>query len=61
MATALDYRQLAAEQRRSADRACLAMVRLKHLSAAEKWDSMAEEIERFEPNPAKWLGPDLIY
>ena len=48
MSIASDYRQLAEEQRRAADRTVLLMVRLKHLAAAEKWEIMAEEIEHFE-------------
>jgi len=45
MSNALEYRQRAIEQRRAADSTMLQMVRLKHLSAAERWDYLAEQIE----------------
>ncbi len=48
MSNALEYRQRAIEQRRAADSTMLHMVRLKHLSAAERWDYLAEEVERCE-------------
>lgn len=48
MSNAPEYRQRAIEQRRAADSTILHMVRLKHLHAAERWDFLAEEIERCE-------------
>ena len=48
MGAATDYRQFATEQRNAAETAPLPMVRLKHLSAAERWECLAEQIERCE-------------
>jgi hypothetical protein len=51
MGMALDYRMLAQDHRRQADATPLRMVRLKHLSAAEKFEILAAEVERFESMP----------
>ena len=52
MRVAFDYRKLADEQRRKANATPLVMVRLKHLSAAERWDRLAEEFECRGPRAA---------
>ena len=46
MGAAVDFRQFAEEQRRHADSTPLPQVRLLHLGAAEKWEVLAEELER---------------
>ena len=61
MGMALDYRLLAANQRRQADATTLVMVRLKHLEAAEKFELLAEEFERFEAMPAADPRQDYIF
>lgn len=48
MAGSKEYRQLAEEQRRAAACADLAMARLMHKKAADRWDMLAEEFERCE-------------
>lgn len=61
MGLAFDYRQFAADQRRQAEQTALAMVRLMHLSAAEKWEILAAEIEQYEELPRKALSQDISY
>ena len=41
-----DYRARVVEQRREAETANLPLVRLQHLRAAAKWESLAAEIEK---------------
>lgn len=49
MGVSTDYRQFANAQRKAASSAPLPMVRDKHLSAAERWETLAAELEQFEP------------
>ncbi len=48
MGAASDYRQFAIAQRKAASSAPLPMVRDKHISAAERWETLAAELERCE-------------
>lgn len=48
MSDAFEYRQRAAQQRNAADSCNLPMVRDKFERAAERWEFLAEEIERCE-------------
>lgn len=51
MAFALEYREFAMQQLNAAHAAALPMVRQRHLQAAERWQQLAEEHERFEEPP----------
>jgi len=48
MSDAPEYRERAVEQRKAAQACNLPMVREKLIRAAERWDFLAEEIERCE-------------
>lgn len=48
MATASEYRELAAAQQRAAATTVLMIDRLNHLAAAQKWETCALEAERRE-------------
>jgi hypothetical protein len=61
MGMALDYRLLATDQRRKADEARLPLVRLKHLGAAEKFECLAQEVERFEHMPTPASHQDIFF
>jgi hypothetical protein len=48
MACALEYREFAEQQLSAARSAQLPLVRQRHLQAAERWQQLADEQERFE-------------
>ena len=48
MACAMEYREFAEQQLAAAAAADLPLVRQRHLAAAERWERLAEELERFE-------------
>ena len=45
MPTAIECRQIAAEQRKQSEHATLPNVRSQHLQSAEKWERVADEID----------------
>lgn len=55
MATASEYRNFAAAQRREANECDSELMRKQYLSSADRWDTLAEEIARCEP-PAQRFG-----
>ena len=56
MTDAIEYRMRATEQRKAAETTSLPMVREKFRLAAERWDFLAEEIERCERGMLNWPG-----
>lgn len=61
MAFALEYREYADQQLKAAHSAALPLVRQRHLQAAERWQQLAEEHERFEHRPGRQQRQDYFY
>jgi hypothetical protein len=61
MAFALEYREFASQQLNAAQSAALPLVRERHLQAAERWQQLAEEHERFEQPPGAMGRQDYFY
>lgn len=61
MAFALEYREFAERQIRAANTAALPLVRQRHLQAAERWQQLAEEHERFEQPPGRKQRQDYFF
>lgn len=62
MGIAFQYREMAETERRLAAQSRLPNQRDQHLRAAEKWEILAEELERvhqFERHPAPRAKPTL--
>ena len=58
MTESIEYRSLAAQLRREAMASRLPRVRELKLSAADRWDVLAEELEHFSPRQvdrAAWI------
>jgi hypothetical protein len=56
MSQAAEYRQLATQQRHAAAASNLPRVRSLYEQAAERWDYLAEEIERCERGLLNMIG-----
>ena len=61
MACANEYRDFAAQQRQEAEACALPLARQRHLNAARRWESLAEETERFEIRNSGHVRIDMIY
>ncbi len=61
MAAALEYREYAEQQLDAAQSAQLPQVRQRHLQAAERWQQLADEQERFELPALPKLRQDFFY
>ncbi len=61
MAFALEYREFAMQQLKAARTAALPLVRQRHLEAADRWQQLAEEHERFELPVSTMQRQDYFY
>ena len=61
MAFALEYREYADRQIKAAHTSALPQVRQRHLQAAERWQQLAEEHERFEQPRGRMQSQDYFY
>ncbi len=61
MACAMEYREFAEQQLSAAATADLPLVRQRHLTAAERWQRLAEELERFQMPARPLQRQDMFY
>ena len=61
MSNATEYRDFAEQQRQAARNCALPLVRSRHLEAAQRWECLAEETERFEVRSFRQPGMELFY
>ncbi len=61
MSNAAEYRDFAEQQREAAQTSALPLVRIRHLEAAQRWDRLAEETERFAVRAPAHHRMDLFY
>lgn len=61
MACSSEYRENAAQQREAAASTDLPMVKLRLLEAAERWDQLADEVERYELPMRQDQRQDIFY
>ena len=61
MACSSEYRANAEQQREAAEATALPMVRGRLLEAAERWDQLADEVERYELTRRQTRRQEVFY